>query len=129
MAARAIPKVPYCPTNPAIWGTHRLNNGNDGGVTSEVQSAMELVGVQPTKVQYPGPDRETAEGTVEFLAEDGYVLVHAVTDMQVGQLPEASCHKANRRLTPTFWDWDRPHPEHLIRCPDCLALYPLAETS
>jgi hypothetical protein len=103
--------------------------GDDGGVADEVQSAMEMVGVVPKKIEFPGADGTLSEGTIHVLAEGGYVLVHAVTDMQVGQSPEASCRKANRRLAPTFWDWDRPHPEHLIRCPDCLAIYPLDEIS
>ena len=77
-------------------------SGNDGGVASEVQSAMELVGVERTKVQYPGPDGDPTEASVEFLAEDGYVLVHAVTDMQVGQSPEASCRKGNPSFGTNF---------------------------
>jgi hypothetical protein len=89
-----------------------------------------MVGVRPVRVEAVSTVGEIRdEGTIEVLAKDGHVLVHAVTNMPVGQLAEADCHKANRRLTPTGWRWEDPHPEHLIRCADCLSIHPLSQAS
>jgi hypothetical protein len=93
----------------------------------EVLSAMEMVGVRPLNIQLLAPEREGEETAIEVSADDGHVLVHAVTDMEVGQWAEAACHRAERRLTPTGWLWDYPHPDHLIRCANCLALFPLSK--
>ncbi len=81
---------------------------------------MEVIGVEPFETQVNGK-----ELNIEVLAEGGLVQVHAVTAMEVGVPPEAACGGAARRLAPTFWLWREPHPDHLIRCPDCLKLYPL----
>src|ERR1700690_2633353 len=92
----------------------------------EVLSAMEMVGVRSLEIQLPAPEGGVEEAAIEVSADDGHVLVHAVTDMEVGKWAEPACHGAERRLTPTGWLWDHPHPEHRIRCTKCLELFPLS---
>lgn len=109
-----------------VRGTSATGSGNDGVMPDEVLSAMEMVGVRSLEIQLPAPGGEVKDAAIQVSADDGHVLVHAVKGMEVGQWAEAACHGADRRLTPTGWRWDYPHPSHLIRCAKCSDLFPLS---
>ena len=75
-------------------------------------SAMELVEITPASVTYAGH---------AHVIETGRPVIHAVFDEQMG----AACGRAARRLLPTGWQWESPHPKHLTRCLACLERLPL----
>jgi hypothetical protein len=62
-------------------------------------------------------------GTVPL--DTGDPLIHAVVEMRVGELPQAACGTAKRRVAPTFWLWSDPKNDRMPRCQACVALFPL----
>jgi hypothetical protein len=95
---------------------------------SEMWSAIELIGTRPATVEAVESDGNViSQGTIEVLGPEGHAEIHAVRISEPSEGIEPACSQVSRRLTPTGLRWEYPHREHLMRCAECLRLYPLPD--